>query len=124
MLFILRKLHQTTTGSIPQPEQNRLFILRKLHQTTTNHVSTFEGLGCLSLENYIKPQRVDQALCPCRSCLSLENYIKPQPITSVRHTRHGCLSLENYIKPQPSPQKALFLGLLTGIFIVKTVISG
>jgi len=79
-------------------------------------------LGCLSLENYIKPQLYARHADSAAGCLSLENYIKPQLSFIAKAGFFSCLSLENYIKPQPSPQKTLFIGYFKGFFIVKTMI--
>ena len=78
----------------------QLFISWFLHQTTTLDGAVSTGLGCLSLDSYIKPQPTHEYALKKLCCLSLDSYIKPQHTSRVGHRLLCCLSLDSYIKPQ------------------------
>ncbi len=77
-LYIVRFLHQTTTGEHIAVLTPMMYIVRFLHQTTTSPSTTPKRNSCISFVSYIKPQPILHILLSHTCCISFVSYIKPQ----------------------------------------------
>ena len=80
---------------------SKLYIVRFLHQTTTGFILLLYTISCISSVSYIKPQLINKLTWLLPSCISSVSYIKPQPCQLQNQTAHCCISSVSYIKPQP-----------------------
>ena len=123
-LYIVRFLHQTTTGSCFPFGLQRLYIVRFLHQTTTKEIdhavfaelyivrflhqtTTILMLPRLRTQLYIVRflHQTTTVFLQCNArngCISSVSYIKPQPSPTDDTLVNGCISSVSYIKPQPA----------------------
>ena len=77
-----------------------LYILRFLHQTTTGTFHLKSKQSCISCVFYIKPQLDGDLAVTGGSCISCVFYIKPQPFLFALMLLLCCISCVFYIKPQ------------------------
>ena len=56
-LYLIEILHQTTTITAQRQWKYQLYLIEILHQTTTHLPGLFDGVRCILLKFYIKPQR-------------------------------------------------------------------